>query len=108
MITDNPKLEYLVGANKFRLLEDYVTEEITVPAGFVTDGASTGRLLQTLFPSFYKYFPAAIVHDYCYEIKNGKEKADKLFKSNMQKLGLSARYWWPMYWAVRLFGKSHY
>lgn len=106
----NPKLEYLVDKGMFRLLEDYVTPECTVPKGFVTNGASTGRFLQTLFPSYYTYFPAAIVHDYMYA--SGivpKEEADRIFRYNIEiRLKMSAKYYIPMYYAVRWFGGSHY
>ncbi|WNV45783.1 hypothetical protein [Aeromonas phage AerS_266] len=106
----NPKLEFIVETGKFRLLEDYVTPECTVPKGFVTNGASSGRVLQTFFPSYHKYFPAAIVHDYMYATGIvSKEEADKLFKYNIEvRLKMSAKYYVPMYYAVKLFGKSHY
>lgn len=103
-------LKYLVNRDMFMLLDDYYTPEVTVPKGFITDGASSGRWLQSFFPSYYKYFPAAVVHDYMYG--SGlfdKKEADRLFRKNMkERLGLSWRYYIPMYLAVKWFGASHY
>lgn len=103
-------LLYLVNRDCFQLTEDYPSPEVTVPKGLITDGASAPRWLQALFPAYYKYFPAAMVHDYMYG--SGlfeKSVCDDLFRDNMRyRLGLSWRYWLPMYWAVRLFGAGHY
>lgn len=106
----NPQLEHIVGTNKFRLTQDYVTPECIVPKGFITNGASSGRLLQSLYPSYDKYFPAAIVHDYMYATGFlPKEEADLLFKFNIEvRLGLSWKYYGPMYQSVKWFGGSHY
>jgi Protein of unknown function (DUF1353) len=106
----NPKVEYLYKENKFVLLEDYYTPECIVPKGFKTNGASTGRVLQTFYPSYYKYFPAVIVHDYMYETGcKTKEYADLLFQYNIKvRLKMSVYYYGPMYQAVKFFGGSHY
>jgi hypothetical protein len=37
---------------------------ITVPAGYITDGASIPRLLWIFLPSWGKYSRAAVVHDF--------------------------------------------
>lgn len=102
-------LVYNVKDNDFVLTENYTTPELTVPMGVNTDGASVPRILQNVFPRYDKYLPACIVHDYMYG--SGlytKKQADDLFKKNLKRLGLSAWFWWPMYWSVRLFGASHY
>lgn len=106
----NPKVEYLYKENMFVLLEDYYTPECVIPAGFKTNGASTGRLLQSLYPSYYKYFPAAIVHDYMYETGcKPKDYADKLFEYNIKtRLKMGPQYYFLMYQAVRFFGGKHY
>lgn len=107
--TDLP-LAYLVESNKFQFTDEYVTPEATIPKGFVTDGASVPRILQNLFPSYYKYFPAAAVHDYLYGSgKYPRKECDRIFRDNMRlRLKLGWSYWGLMYYAVRLFGTSHY
>lgn len=107
----NPKVEFLYKENLFILLEDFYTPECTVPKGFKMNGASSGRILQTLYPSYYTYFPAAIVHDYMYSLESNftKEYADKLLRYNIEhRLKMSGRYFIPMFYAVKWFGGSHY
>ena len=104
------QLQYLPDERMFQFTEAYVTPEVTIPKGFKTDGASSGRWLQSLYPSFYKYFPAAAVHDWMYGSgEYDKDEADNLLRDNIRyRLGMSWRYWWLMYWAVRICGASHY
>lgn len=80
---------------------------ITVPAGFITDGASIPRVFWTLLMPFGPYFAAAIIHDYLYSDLNmrfTREQSDLIFKEAMFNLGLD----WPrreaIYRAVRAFG----
>lgn len=105
-----PKCEFDYVKHTVKLLEDYVTPECAIPKGFVSDGASTGRLLQTLYPSFYTYLPAALVHDYMYRTGvRTKADADMLFKYNIEvRLKMRWVYYGPMYWGVRFFGGDHY
>ncbi|QDJ97153.1 tail assembly chaperone [Aeromonas phage D3] len=105
-----PKVEFDYTNGTMVLLEDYVTPECTVPKGFRSNGASTGRALQSFYPSFHTYLPAALVHDYMYATGMwSREEADKLFKYNMEvRLKLSWRYYQLMYVAVRVGGESHY
>lgn len=74
----NPQVEYLPEANRWRLLTPLVTPEITIPAGFETDGATVPRFLWSLFTT------------------------------NLHRLGLSRWYILPMSWAVRRFGRGNY
>lgn len=105
----NPQVEYLPEANRWRLLMPLVTPEITIPAGFETDGATVPRFLWSLFPPTYRFFTAAIVHDYMYEQAiDSKAEADALFTTNLHRLGLSRCYILPMSWAVRRFGRGNY
>lgn len=103
-------LQYLPNEEMFQFTDVYVTPEVTIPKGFKTDGASSGRWLQSLYPSFYKYFPAAAVHDWMYGSgEYSKAEADNLLRDNIRyRLGMSWRYWQLMYWAVHFFGGSHY
>lgn len=102
--------KFLTKKDMLQFTEAYITPEVTIPEGFITDGASTPRWLQNLYPPFYKYTAAAIVHDYLYgEGEWKREECDKLFRDIMRhRLKLSWRYWLIMYLAVRLGGASHY
>ena len=100
---------YVNKLDRFKLTEDYVTPEVIVPKGLITDGGTIPRVLWSLFPPYYRYFPACVVHDYMYLLAargvGDKATADKLFKENIKRCGLGAKYWWLMYWFVRLFGR---
>lgn len=81
---------------------------ITVPAGFVTDMDSVPRV-----PVVYAAFKgravrAAVVHDHLYERQRGKAFADSIFLKAMKHEGVPARWRYPIYWAVKLFGGPIY
>lgn len=109
VVLPNIPLLYLNHRDRFQLTEDYVTPEVIVPKGLITDGGTIPRVLWSLFPPYYKYLPACVVHDYMYLLAirgvGTKADADWLFKKNIQRCGLGASYWWPMYWFVRVFGR---
>lgn len=88
---------------------------VTVPKGFLTDGATVPRFLWGIFPPWGVYGQAAVTHDYlCTTLsltKNGdnpilklkQDEVDLLFEKAMQVLGTP---WWKrkiMYWAVHLY-----
>lgn len=82
---------------------------ITVPEGFTTDFASVPRL-----PFVYDLFgdaahQAAVVHDYLYSTGElSRETADRVLLEAMAAEGVPAWRRYPMYWAVRAFGGSHF
>ena len=91
------------------LLESITYEEITVPAGFIFDGASIPVGLRPIFPHGGAKFFASCIHDYAY--KTGvvsKERADALFLQAMLENGVEEWKANTMYAAVKLFGSSHY
>lgn len=103
--------------NKWELFEGFTfyfeskgkKESILIPKGFVTDFASTPRILYPFFPPIGKYNKAALVHDFLYSSKSDKynisrKKADQFFLQAMEVLGVSKKRY-LMYLAVRLFGK---
>lgn len=88
---------------------------ITVPKGFLTDGATVPRFLWAIFPPWGVYGQAAVMHDYlCTTLsltRNGvnpilklkQDEVDLLFEKAMKVLGTP---WWKrkiMYWAVHLY-----
>jgi len=84
--------------------------KFTVPRGFVTNMASTPRLLWSIFPPAGKWNRAAILHDYLYSPNAccSRFLADCLFREAMATLNVP---WWRrvlMYYAVRLFGAGSY
>lgn len=86
--------------------------EIIIPENFVTDFASTPRILYFIFPPIGIYNKAAMVHDYLYSKYCPhvctRKTADKFFLQAMQILEVSFFTRHAMYLAVRLFGKKHF
>ncbi len=107
--------EFNEGRALFKLLEDYTLYinniTVTVPAGFKTDFASVPRFLWSIFPPSGEYAPAAIVHDYLYSSRATVSRflADAIFHEAMES-ALKVPFWKrkSVYWAVRLFGGSHF
>jgi hypothetical protein len=105
--------------NKWELLEGFyfyyeVNGErlyLNVPSGFITDFASSPRILYPFFPPIGKYNKATLVHDYLYSKQSKyditRKEADKIFLQSMGVLGVSKKRY-LMYLAVRLFGKFNY
>ena len=99
---------------KSRLLRDLrVTvngKDITVPAGYVSDWASTPRAIWWLYPPTYA--PAqrgAWTHDYFYTDLYedfSKDFADKALAAAVRYDGGSAFSSTMFYWATSLFGKG--
>jgi len=101
----------------FWLAESFTTqlstgEWITVPVGYVTDGASVPLLLQFIFPAIGDHLGADILHDYLYTTNLvSRTQADKEFLIAMTKARPYKKSWLDnhlRYWAVKLFGRSHY
>jgi len=81
----------------------------TVPDKFVTDGASTPKILWNLFPPLGRYSIAAVVHDHLYRTHPFDRKTcDKVFLALMVFLEVSRWRRRSMYRAVRLFGGKPY
>lgn len=86
-------------------LSGFVT--ITVPAGFITDGASIPSIFWEFLSPYGEYFAAALIHDFLYSKLNQKytrEESDKIFLEAMDRLGISWIKRHTIYRAVRMFG----
>jgi len=85
---------------------------ITVPAGFLTDGASVPRVFWNILSPFGSYFPAALIHDYLYSKvsiwKLTRKQADQLFLEAMKNVGVGWLTRHTIYRAVRLGGWKGY
>lgn len=83
------------------------TVMLTVPAGFITDGASVPRAFWNILAPFGDYFEAAVIHDYLYSPHNRfktRAEADRIFLEAMGHVGVGWLTRRTIYRAVRLFG----
>ena len=87
-------------------LEDRVFT-ITVPPGFISDGASIPRPFWNILRPWGKHARAAVLHDWLYFTGEfPKETADWIFLVVMEAIGVT---WWKrrtMYRAVICFGQG--
>lgn len=112
----DPKLRYDVMTNRFVLLEDYITPEITIPAGEFTDGASRPELVNLACKQYDRSLPACLIHDYMYRNaiilpgyeNNPKLGADELFGKNLKRVDFAEPKIDLMVNAVKIFGKGNY
>jgi hypothetical protein len=80
---------------------------IVVPAGFVTDFASTPRALWSVIPLTGRYQLAAVVHDFLYwDQACMREQADAIFRVAMAESNVKPFERDLMWQAVRRFGQS--
>lgn len=109
------ELEWIDGTNwkltaGFDYMSDVLGRVVDVPAGFVTDFASTPRIGWSILPPTGPYGPAAAVHDYLYRTPGlaSKRQADAVFAEAMSVLKVPPETIKTMYDAVVLFGASSY
>lgn len=104
------------GSSRVFILEHYFrfissAGIITVPTGFHTDGASIPRLFWNILSPFGSYFPAAIIHDFLYSVRNlrfNRLESDRIFMEAMKTLGVPWITRKTIYTAVRLGGRSSF
>lgn len=90
---------------QYRVLQ--TTFVIVVPAGFVTDFASTPRALWSVIPPTGRYQLAAVVHDFLYwDQACVREQADAIFRVAMAESNVKPFERDLMWKAVRRFGQS--
>lgn len=98
----------------FTLLEDltYTASDgtiYTVPAGSITDGASSPKEVWDFIPPFGYYWLAAVFHDWLYHGSHvPKSQCDSLFKEAMLSLSVEHITAQILYEAVHLFGWRAY
>lgn len=100
--TSNPEEWILLKALSYR--------EVTVPVGFVTDGASVPSMLRFgRFKAGGSKFPAAVIHDFMYRNGVGTRALADLYFYEIMLLNGEPRFTaWLMYRVVRLFGRGEY
>ena len=96
---------------EFVLLEDVCYDvgkpnsgdRIVVKKGFVTDFASTPKVLWGVYPPLGKYSASAIIHDFLLkEGKRTRHEADRIFYESMGVLGIGKVQRYTLYAGVRL------
>lgn len=89
-------LTYQIGQSRFT---------VSVPAGFVTDFASTPRAIWAIVPPTGRYQLAAVVHDFLYWDQGcTRQQADELFRVAMAESQVKPHERDLMWEAVRRFG----
>lgn len=114
-IPNNLKSERL-SVRMWELIEPFTVvignEKITVPAGFVTDGASVPRPLWSICaPMGGSFGEAAIIHDFLYSKYStctNRKIADRIFYKIGRHRGANLIQAKLVYIAVRIFGSSHW
>lgn len=82
-----------------------------IPARFKTDLASIPKILWSFVaPQYASYVAPSILHDYLYSCGqyNSRKFADEVFYSALRDKGVNPVTAANFYWAVRLFGSSHF
>lgn len=107
--------EYAWVLNNDLVLEYSTGVNITVPKGFKTDLASVPQILWNIIPPFGDCTQASIVHDFLYSNKGSvcglqftRADADNILYTLMVQAGMSYIKAKSMYYAVRMFGGSHW
>ena len=105
-IPPNYELFKVPTAFEYHVGEEGSGEVISVPEGFITDGASIPKIFYSLIGGpLGKYAAPAVLHDYLYHIKKyTRRRSDQIFLEAMKVRGVS---WWKrhtMFTAVRLAG----
>lgn len=88
--------------------------KITVPTGFLTDGASIPHPLWSILDPWGPYFSAALIHDFLYSRRSSPHhnlsrlESDLIFKEAMFNIGVDWLRREIIYRAVRMFGGSSF
>lgn len=95
--------------NVYTLLEPLTCADLTIPAGFPSDGASVPRFFWRLVfpPGDPSALRAAVIHDYIYRNHPPgwiRKAADDLFRDLLIQDGTPLFRAYAAYYAVRLFG----
>lgn len=96
-----------LGGGLYTLVEDYKD----IPAGFSTDGASIPRFLWRVVdhPFQSDYIEVYVEHDFDYQTgRISRKEADEKMLDGLKGKGMGYFKRYTIYWAVRLFGGSHY
>lgn len=123
-IENGPIVSDLISEKEMKLVEAFDIElstsfdyQMTVPSGFIYDGASIPRLFWTVIGSPFdpKYSVASLIHDYLYNNPNSRpfwannrKMADKIFWVLLVRSGVNPITSSMLYLPVRIFGWKFY
>ena len=94
--------------SKYLLLEDFTYRNITVPKGYLTNGADIPRIFWSLVPpNLSAILPAVILHDYLCDLQY-YEKADFIFESCLKDLDVKPYMVKVLSSSVRIYHKIRY
>lgn len=97
-----------IGSRRWRLIEDWRTPFGVVPAGFETDGVSSGPFYSFATPGG-SLFEAAVVHDWMYvNAIESKAAADNAFYFTARWFGVNRVRAKAAYLMCVLFGRGAY
>ena len=113
LIHDKENPNYFILGQEL-VYSDLVTgEKYVVPRGFRTNLLSSPMFLWAVLPPHGKYAPAAVLHDYHYDLsctceEIDRKKADKIFKRFLKNLEIHPLKIELFYHFVRILGKFKY
>ena len=90
------------GRTHYELQEDFEILSHTIPKGFISDGATTPRILWSIFPPVSKYVSAAFLHDYLLKKGHNGYAHDEFYKA-LKILGVNQFRAWIMYRSVQVY-----
>lgn len=94
--------------NRYKVLKDVTYKDVTVPAGYRTNGADIPRIFWSIFPpNKSDYLPAVIVHDYLCD-KDDYIRADKYFEEILRSLGVKPVSKFLLVFSVKLYHRAKY
>lgn len=98
---------------EYRIGEENSSEIIIVPSGFITDFASTPKIIWNIYPPWGKYGKAAVIHDSLYRCQgyNGnylytRKQCDLIMLEGMVVLKVGKFDRWIIYNFIRWFGQN--
>lgn len=109
----NHAIAEFIGPDRIQFHEPVVYQyadgrTVTMPAGFMTDGASIPRILWSSVGSPFNgtYREPAFLHDYLYQTGycRGRADADSTFLNAMKEHGVGFVKRWTIYTGVRAWG----
>ena len=101
------KISPLFG-DKFLLLEDFTFGNITVPKGYITNGADIPRIFWSFIPpNKSDILPAVILHDYLCD-KEEYKTADRVFERALWFCKVDKKIVVAMVKAVKLYHRVKY
>lgn len=89
---------------RYRITKEVVVDNVRVPAGFVSDGATVPLLLRWAFPPLGRYFPAALVHDFLLVQGESWGHSNRVFRSILPHCNIPTWQRVLMGWATSLYG----